>query len=147
MSNVAAGQMAKEKLYSQPCTVVSVDAASKTCIVTPTNGDANRKARLTAYNGNLILYPVVGSFVIITYINRIDCYVAMFSEVDNFEYVIDGKFTFENGDESLKGLINDLITAIKAITVTTPAGPSGLPVNIADFTAINTRFNTLLDGS
>jgi hypothetical protein len=46
--------------------------------------------------------------------------------------------------ESLHAILNDLITAITLITVPTPAGPSGVPVNAATFNTIVTRLSNLL---
>jgi len=44
----------------------------------------------------------------------------------------------------LVSILNDLITQIAAITVTTPAGPSGPPNNIAAINAIIPRLRTSL---
>lgn len=48
--------------------------------------------------------------------------------------------------ESLKGLIGELLTAVKTITVpcTGPGNPSGLPLNAQLFDQLKTRFNSLL---
>lgn len=48
------------------------------------------------------------------------------------------------GTESLHIILSDLLEAIKLITVTTSAGPSSVPVNVAAFTAISARLNNLL---
>lgn len=47
-------------------------------------------------------------------------------------------------NENLHAILNDLITAITLITVPTPAGPSGVPVNAATFNSILTRLSNLL---
>lgn len=49
-----------------------------------------------------------------------------------------------NGAESLRAILDDLITQISLLTVGTPAGPSTVPVNAAAFTLIKTRLATLL---
>jgi hypothetical protein len=49
-----------------------------------------------------------------------------------------------SASESLHAILNDLITAITLITVPTPAGPSGVPVNAATFNSILTRLSNLL---
>jgi hypothetical protein len=46
--------------------------------------------------------------------------------------------------ESLFGLLNDLLTAIMALTVTTSTGPSSVPVNLTSFSALSTRLSNLL---
>lgn len=50
----------------------------------------------------------------------------------------------KNGAESLRGILDDLITQITLMTVGTPAGPSTVPVNAAAFSLIKTRLSTLL---
>ena len=45
---------------------------------------------------------------------------------------------------TLKGLLEELIDAINAITVPTPAGASGTPVNAPQFSAIKGRFERFL---
>jgi len=46
--------------------------------------------------------------------------------------------------ESLFAILNDLITAISLLTVTTSTGPSSVPVNVASFTALLSRLSNLL---
>lgn len=45
---------------------------------------------------------------------------------------------------TLKGLIEELIDAINALTVPTPVGPSGTPTNAAVFSSIKSRLQTIL---
>jgi len=44
----------------------------------------------------------------------------------------------------LKGLLEELIDAINAMTVPTGVGPSGTPINAVSFTAVKTKLNTAL---
>lgn len=73
---------------------------------------------------------------------------ATFNE-DNIQFKCN-KFNVGEGNEpmvlgdTLKGLLEDLISAIKTITVATPHGPSGTPINSAQFSAINSRLKTML---
>ena len=46
--------------------------------------------------------------------------------------------------DTLKGLLDELIDAIAALTVPTGVGPSGTPVNIAQFQSIKSRWQTFL---
>jgi len=55
-------------------------------------------------------------------------------------------WTIKTSSESLKAIISDLIDKIMALTVTTPVGPSGVPINVADFAAIKTRLPNLFEG-
>jgi hypothetical protein len=46
--------------------------------------------------------------------------------------------------DTLKGLLDELFDAIAALTVTTHVGPSGPPINIAQFQSIKARLGTFL---
>ena len=48
------------------------------------------------------------------------------------------------GLESLKTILDDLITQITMLTVPTGVGPSGVPINSAAFNLIKTRLNNVL---
>ncbi len=54
------------------------------------------------------------------------------------------KVTVRSGTEDLYTVLRDLLDSIKLITVTTSAGPSSVPVNVAMFDAILLRLNNLL---
>lgn len=55
------------------------------------------------------------------------------------------KVGIRNSTDDLKSVLLELITAIRAITVTTPTGPSVVPlINDAMFTPIITKLNNLL---
>jgi phage baseplate assembly protein V len=60
--------------------------------------------------------------------------------------VSESGFTIKRGGESLFTLLDDVLTAIQAETHTTSTGPSGPPVNIADFAAIAARLPNLFEG-
>ena len=123
--------------YSVPAIVLSVDKSKNTCEVEPLDGSADFvDVPLQADKGKgMVLYPVIGSVVIVSMLDKDSAFVSMVSEVE----LID----FQTQNESLKTLIEDLIAAIKAITVTTPSGPSGTPVNFAQFDSIKTRLSKL----
>lgn len=61
------------------------------------------------------------------------------------EIKISDKLTIKNTSYDLKVILNDLMTAIKQITVPTPSGTSGTPINFAAFDEINTQINNLLE--
>ena len=46
--------------------------------------------------------------------------------------------------ETLKNLLNDILTSITQLTVPTGLGPSGTPINSADFQNIASKLNTIL---
>lgn len=68
---------------------------------------------------------------------------------DNIQFKC-AKFNVGDGSEpmvlgeTLKGLLEDLISAITSITVPTPHGISGTPINSSQFSAINSRLKTML---
>ena len=65
-------------------------------------------------------------------------------KADGAEISMDDKIGIKNASDDLKSIVDDLITAITQITVTTPAGPSGIPINIASFELIKQRLETLM---
>jgi len=56
----------------------------------------------------------------------------------------DDKISIKNSEQNLADLLDQLITAIKQISVPTPAGTSGYPLNIATFTQLSTDIKKLL---
>jgi len=66
------------------------------------------------------------------------------------EIIIDSKKINHNGGkepmvlgDTLQGLLENLIEAINKLTVPTAFGPSGTPINKAEFNAIKSKLNTL----
>lgn len=57
-----------------------------------------------------------------------------------------GGLTLTKGSSGLKKTLDDLLTAILALTVTTGVGPSGTPINAADFTKIQSDLSNYLEG-
>lgn len=53
--------------------------------------------------------------------------------------------TLSRGNSGLKKTLDDLITAIRELTVTTGVGPSGPPINMADFVKIQQDLNNYLE--
>jgi len=53
-------------------------------------------------------------------------------------------FQLSTVSESLFGILNDLITAITLLTVTTSSGVSSVPVNVSVFNTLLTRLSNLL---
>lgn len=63
---------------------------------------------------------------------------------DRLNFKLDDKFTLKNDVTDLRAELDALLVAIQALTVTTPVGPSGPPINIADFIQIQNNINQLL---
>ena len=80
-------------VYGVPCTVKSVNSSERTCDCSPINDDADiLDVRLLAGDGNGLTYiPKVGSVVIVKMISDVSGFVAMFSQLDNIQF-LDGSF-------------------------------------------------------
>lgn len=57
-----------------------------------------------------------------------------------------GGLTLTKGSSGLKKTLDDLLTAIQKLTVTTGVGPSGPPINIADFVKVQQDLSNYLEG-
>ena len=78
----------------------------------------------------------------------------MVLDSDGFQYekgnatfsVNNGKVTIKSGSNSLGDLIDELLTAILSLTVTTttPTNPTSTPINFADFATLKIKFKSLL---
>lgn len=55
------------------------------------------------------------------------------------------KIKIENNSYNLKELLGELITEIQKITVPTPSGTSGVPLNVASLSIINSKIKALLE--
>jgi hypothetical protein len=82
--------------------------------------------------------PLLNSVVVCTFLDNDNAFISQLSEAD--------KYSIANNSESLRSLLEDLIGAVREITVTTPSGPSVAPlINDVQFTAILNRIPTLFD--
>lgn len=57
-----------------------------------------------------------------------------------------GGLTLTKGSSGLKKTLNDLLAAIQKLTVTTSLGPSGPPINMADFIKVQKDLSNYLEG-
>lgn len=114
--------------------VTAVRPAEDTCDVQPDSDDA-LVYDVTLLNG---IYPAVGAQVLIGLVeNRlVDTFLISADKVTHFR--------FTTKQESLLTLQRDFIDELVKLTVTTPAGPSGPPINAAGLLAIKARFDNLL---
>ena len=142
-----------------PVKVLSVDKSAGTCKVTDDEleyTDVRLSAVIDGNDKKFYLFPKVGSSVLVSPINEDlkNLYVEAYSEIDGLDLKIDGVhfnidkdgFLLKKENETLKKLMADLITAIKAMKFTTNNGPTINLVNIADFIALENRFNQFLKG-
>lgn len=134
--------------------------------------DVRLRASVNDSTDGVTVYPSVGSWVLIVNLggSAIEYAVIATTEVDRVLVKIDDttidadaqgvQMAFGNanvaidtngigvqrGGENLKSVLNDLLTAITQLTVTcaAPGSPSTPPINLASFTALQTRVNNLL---
>jgi hypothetical protein len=90
-----AGTYLKDIVSILVCTVDSVDKPNRTCDCTPIGGDATTQVpgvQLCAENDNgFLVYPTVGSTVIVALSKRNVAFVVMWSGVDSIQ-MLDGTF-------------------------------------------------------
>ena len=138
-----------------PAIVKAVDKGADTCEVEMDEleiGGVRLRAAVEPGGSGVKHYPEIDSVVLVQKIgDKEEHFVTMMSEVEEVVYEIDTTvFRVKNGvriakgNESLRDVIVDLISAIKLITVPTNVGPSGVPLNVAAFTAIETRFKQII---
>ncbi|MEM7372824.1 MAG: hypothetical protein AAF587_29655 [Bacteroidota bacterium] len=150
--------MPKEELYSKLCKVVSVDESEATCTVDLLDGGAPVEAvRLSASpsHAGLHVIPKVGSEGVITWLSKHQAYLALASDIDHIKIDVGQSvlqvdasgIVLSRGTESLAAILKDILTQINLITVSTPSGPSAVPNNVAAFSAISARIETLLKTS
>lgn len=97
------------------------------------DGGSEDKFRLVFSDGTVIEYDTAG--------HRL---TATVGDTD-FQVSQDG-YTIKRGGESLMQIMDDLLMAIQAETHPTSTGPSGPPVNAADYVAIQQRLPDLFEG-
>lgn len=157
-------QLKKRDVDTFIAKIVSVDKVKGTCKVNDGELDyfgVQLSAVVDDNKNNFYLFPKVGSWVLVSPINEDihRLYVESYSEIESLALVIETVtfrvdktgFLLKKQNETLKGLMADLISAIKAMsfTVTTPSGPGATATlnNMPQFSSIETRFNKFLKDS
>lgn len=107
------------EIYSVACSVDSVDENERTIDCTPINGNAQIfGARLqSGINGTngLCVFPVVGSVVIVTFMNKLTGYVSTFSEIDKILIDTNTEVIFDGGNNGGLIKVNDLVSKMNNI--------------------------------
>jgi hypothetical protein len=139
-------QIVREQLPVQvfPATVTSVNRAEACFDAQPIDTAAPElfDVRLRAVDDDtatgLIIWPKEGSVVLIGLINN-DLNTAFMVAASEAE-----SFTMATAEQSLLTILQDLVTALQQLTVPTPSGVSGLPINLAALQDIARRLPLLL---
>lgn len=154
--------------------VTEVNESERTCSVLVGNvvyEDVRLYGVIKADLKGFVMLPKVGSIVMAGRIEESnELFVIMFTEVDKIIYTVEdisitadkggcditakdsnikitpGGMTFVRSGSGLKKTLSDLIDAITKLTVTTGVGPSGIPINAADFIKIKQDLNNYLEG-
>ncbi|UWY28798.1 hypothetical protein N4T20_02485 [Flavobacterium sp. TR2] len=144
-----------DEVYAKVCEVMEIDQDEKTVNVKPVDDTAeiyNVRLQAESETGGLVLFPKVGSMVLVVFINKNNAAVVNTSEIEKLSLVIESckfeadssGFLLQKENETLKKLMADLIKAIKALKFTTNNGPTINLINIEDFIELETRFNGFL---
>lgn len=114
-------------------TVTAVRPEEDTCDVQPESDDAE-VFDVALLNG---IYPAVGAQVLIGLVeNRLtDTFLISADKVIHFRLATE--------QENMLTYMQDLLTAIMQLTVPTPAGPSGVPINLPQFQQLAQRLPNL----
>jgi hypothetical protein len=151
----------------------SVDVTAYTVSVQPSNDDAPIEGvmlgTITNDANGMLLVPKDGSHVVIGCVDGPGEWTLLRAGVIDKALITIGSIKYEMDDtqvcisngntvfsvgtnalkirtagESLFQLLNDLLSAISILTVTTSTGPSSVPINAATFTTLQSRLNNLL---
>lgn len=150
-------RITKQDTDTNVMTVLSVDRSNGTCTCddgTLEHTDVRLSAIIDDKLQKFYIIPKLGSTVLVSPIesNYTLQYVSAVSEPEALylctEKVVldidkDG-FLLKKENETLRKLLLDLITAIKAMKFTTNVGPTIALLNVADFVALETRFKDFL---
>jgi len=156
-------------------TIRSVDEAKRTCKVQIGGIDYEDVLLYSIENPDLkgfVLIPAANSTVMVSRIAGSDrFFVALFSVIDKILFTCEDKmsiavdkttvsvisdkttfkitqsgFTIAKSGSGLKKSLNDLLTALQQLTVSTSIGPSGVPINAAKFQEIQQDLSNYMEG-
>lgn len=128
-------------------TVKEVNVSERTCTVSDGVVDYEEVLLYSVIQNEkgLCVFPSKNSKVIVSRVAGSDTlFVEMFSKIDQvsitiedseFDFCKDG-YSINRSSSGLKKTLEKLCDAICKLTVTTAMGPSGTPINAAEFTAI-----------
>jgi hypothetical protein len=155
-------------------TVKSVDEAKRVCTVQIGGIDYESVLLYAVENADLTGYvyiPTVGSTILVSRIAGSDrMFVQLFSKIEKIIFTHENKtgmaitgdaiefsadksllkitqsgFTLKRNSSGLKKTLIDLLTAMQQLTVTTGVGPSGIPVNAAEFSQIQQDLSNYME--
>jgi len=140
-----------------PAVVKHVDD-DRTCSVVAADDTEFFDVRLQAVTGltaGMFYKPAVGSVVLVERIGTSNEFaIILFSELESIEANVGGNLVthdatgweLKKGSDTLGKVLGDLLDAVQAITcnVTAIGGPTGVPINAAQFAAIKARMEVFV---
>lgn len=108
-----------KEIYSIVAEVTELNETERTVDVTPLNGDAEifgvRLQSSISLNTGLVIFPKVGSVVIVTFLNKLTGYVSTFSEIDKIYINSENEIVFNDGQNNGIVKISPLVNKLNAI--------------------------------
>ena len=134
----------EDKMIPVVCRVKSVDGNS--VLLEPLNGTVEFEARIQADDiPGIRIVPEADSIVIAGYCENGNIpYISLYSKVKEIDLVVTDKILIANSTNNLGAILTELCTALETLTVTTPMGPSGTPINVAQISAVKNKLQNLL---
>lgn len=153
-------KLQKRGVDTFPAKVLSVDKEKGTCKITDDEieyTDVQLSSVIDGNNKKFFVFPKVGSSVLVSPINEDlhRLYVEAYSEIESLSIVVEtvkfqmdaAGFLLKKENETLKGLMVDLIEEILKMKFTTNNGPTINLINAPKFMEIENRFKNFLKDS
>lgn len=155
-------KLQKRDVDTFPAKVISVDKNKGTCVVSDDQiefTDVRLSSVIDGIQNKFFLFPALGSSVLVSPINEDikKLYVEAYSEIESLDLKIktvqfrvsETGFLLKKENETLKGLISELLTAVEQmsflVTTTSGTGKTTTLLNASEFASIKTRFNQFLN--
>jgi hypothetical protein len=139
------------------CVVKSVNEDAQSCDVFDENDseDVIFNVRLGASfeESSCVLFPKVGSYVVVTLLDRSNAYVSNFSVVDKCVLKAEngisfdaqkGKVEVKNNLSDLKSIFESIVSFCEQATYTNSAGPTAVANNVTVLAQVKIKINNLL---
>ena len=137
------------EMYSIVARVISVDENQRTVDVEPINGDATifgvRLQASVEHERGLVVFPVLNSMVVATFLNQKTAFVSLASDVKSVSLKTDKDLAVELND--MFDQVSALIGILKEFQLTTNSGPTinVMPHIITKLENIGSKFQTIKD--
>lgn len=156
IKNIINQEVERQGLKTRLGIVKGIDDSERTCDVEFLDGSVNKTCRIDSILDNdtgIYLKPSISSYVVVSFHKPTEGFILKASEYDkayikigDLEFLLDddNKIKINNGTNDLLTEIESLIDQIKLITVPTPSGTSGTPINATAFDGILTNIKKLI---